>query len=87
MFVSYTKCVPRVTPRRCVTVLSPRHSTVMRITPSEAGLIQASYVAGKSVILFTMFYCGLNWLHYRNMRIMQDQEEDKKKNKDNGNGK
>lgn len=85
MTCTLPKCVrnaPLITPRRCVTVLPPRYTTIVRVTPYEAGLIQASYIGGKSVILFTMFYCGLNWFHYRNMRITQDQEDDKNK-KDN----
>lgn len=32
-----------------------------------------TYFAGKSVILFTMFYCTLNWAHYRQLR--KDQED------------
>ena len=35
-----------------------------------------SYYVGKSVIMFTMFYCSLNWLHYRRLR-----EEEEKSNK------
>jgi len=38
----------------------------------------ASYYVGKSVILFTMFYCTLNWWHYKQLN---DEQEDDKKNK------
>lgn len=34
------------------------------------------YYTGKSIILFTMFYCSLQWMHYRRMRI--DVEKQKK---------
>jgi hypothetical protein len=35
-----------------------------------------SYYLGKGIILFTMFYCGMNWWHYREMRL-KDEEENK----------
>lgn len=38
----------------------------------------SSYYIGKGIILFTMFYCSMNWLHYRNLRI---KNEENKKNK------
>jgi hypothetical protein len=31
-----------------------------------------SYLIGKSIFVFTMVYCGLNWAHYRSMRKGQD---------------
>ncbi len=36
-----------------------------------------SYYVGKSIILFTMFYCTLNWAHYR--RLRKDNEDKDKK--------
>lgn len=33
-----------------------------------------SYYVGKSIVLFTMMYCGLNYFHYRQQR--QDSEND-----------
>lgn len=42
-----------------------------------------SYYTGKSIILFTFFYCSLNWLHYRDIRKkMEGVEKD-----DDGKGK
>lgn len=38
-----------------------------------------SYFVGKSVILFTMFYCSLNWWFYKTER---EKEEEKNRNKD-----
>lgn len=40
-----------------------------------------SYFVGKSVILFTMFYCTLNWAHYRNLRKRMDDTNDDGENK------
>lgn len=39
--------------------------------------IEVSYFVGKSVILFTMFYSGLNWLHYRELRKREENEKKK----------
>lgn len=33
-----------------------------------------SYFTGKSIILFTMFYCSLNWMYYRNLRKKDDDD-------------
>jgi len=48
-------------------------------------LTTSSYYVGKSIILFTMFYSGLNYFHYKNLReeAEKEQGEDSKKNKDN----
>lgn len=39
--------------------------------------MEVSYFVGKSVILFTMFYSGLNWLHYRELRKREENEKKK----------
>lgn len=39
----------------------------------------SSYYIGKGIILFTMFYCSMNWLHYRNLRIKNEEENKKDK--------
>jgi hypothetical protein len=36
-----------------------------------------SYIITKGVLLFCMFYFSLNWIHYRNLR-KEDEEEEKK---------
>lgn len=38
-----------------------------------------TYIIGKGIMLFTMFYCSLNWLHYR--KINKELEEMDKKDK------
>jgi len=38
-----------------------------------------TYFVGKGVILFTMFYCTLNWYHYK--KLNDEYEKDKKDKK------
>ncbi len=39
-----------------------------------------SYLIGKGVILFTFFYCSLNWMHYRNLRRNIEKREEENDN-------
>lgn len=40
----------------------------------------SSYYLSKGIILFTMFYCTMNWWHYRSIRKdIETDEDDKKK--------
>jgi hypothetical protein len=41
----------------------------------------SSYIIGKGIILFTMFYCSMNWIFYRGMRIDLEKEEERKNEK------
>jgi hypothetical protein len=43
-------------------------------------LVNSSYFVGKSIILFTMFYCTLNWAHYRSLRKEIEKEDENKNN-------
>lgn len=64
-----------------VCVSRPKPSALRRIPlPLKASIdpVEVSYYVGKSIILFTMFYCGLNWAHYRDVRKRYE-EDDKKK--------
>lgn len=66
-------------PRTYTTVHKPPPSRtiVTRMNP-----VDIPYYVGKSIILFTMFYCGLNWDHFRNIRKMhEDDAEDPGKKK------
>ena len=38
-----------------------------------------TYLVGKGVILFTMFYCGLNWLYYRELNKQNDNDDEVKR--------
>lgn len=44
-------------------------------------VITASYFIGKGVILFTMFYTGLNYFHYKKLREEAEEDGDDKKSK------
>ena len=37
----------------------------------------SSYIVGKGIILFTLYYCTMNWWYYR--RTGEDMNKDKKK--------
>jgi hypothetical protein len=58
---------------------------LMRKPPRELVKVRAmniedtSYYIGKSIILFTMFYCTLNWSFYRDLRKRMEDDDDKKK--------
>jgi hypothetical protein len=41
----------------------------------------SSYFIGKGIILFTMFYCSMNWAYYRGMRKDLEKENEKKNEK------
>lgn len=51
------------------------------------GMSESSYFVGKSIILFTMFYCSMNWWHYKSLRQELEDAKDKEKEKDNKNKK
>lgn len=36
-----------------------------------------TYYIGKSIILFTMFYCTMNWWHYKKIREDSENKKDK----------
>jgi hypothetical protein len=57
---------------RNVRVPPPRFSTNDLVRTLEYDI----YVIGKSVILFTMFYCSMNWYYYRKMREEIEKEDD-----------
>ena len=53
-----------------------------RLSPDLIDSINtSSYIIGKGIILFTMFYCSMNWIFYRGMRIDLEKEEEKKNEK------
>ena len=39
-------------------------------------VVTASYYIGKSIIMFTMFYCTLNWMHYRSIRKRYEEDDE-----------
>lgn len=43
---------------------------------AKASMIEeVSYYVGKGIVLFTMFYCGMNWYHYRDLRKRMEEED------------
>jgi len=72
---------PRLLNKPC---LSPRFSPVkprqliirksFDITSLES-LEFTSYLIGKSIITFTMLYCGLNYLHYKSINDKNDKDK------------
>lgn len=78
-----TVSVPKQPQPKAVQKIPVKHVGVspLRALPNVEVM---SYFAGKSIILFTMFYCSMNWLHYRNLRKSyedNDMEDDRKKDK------
>ena len=67
--------LPCVKPYSCVT--SNRRTKVITNAINFYDFNEVSYYVGKSIILFTMFYCGLNWMHYRDLRKKNDRNDDK----------
>lgn len=61
------------TPKRIVNV------KVRAISPASQDLLNATYLVGKSVTLFVGFYCGLQWLHYKQMIDELEQKDDDEK--------
>ena len=66
----------------------PKHpymNVTCKATDMNDVLTTGSYYVGKSIILFTMFYTGLNYFHYKSLReeAEKKQGEEGKKNKEN----
>lgn len=54
---------------------------------AASAAVAASYLVGKGIVLFTMFYCSLNWALYRRLRRQSagdEKESSKDKNKNTG---
>ena len=65
-------CRPVVAPRRFIVQQKQR----VVVPPAKVSVEDASYYIGKSIILFTMFYCSMNWVYYRGMRKELEKESD-----------
>jgi hypothetical protein len=50
--------------------IQPIRKSVVR----NAYPIDITYFTGKAIILFTMFYCGLQWDYYRSQQENNDDE-------------
>lgn len=51
-----------------------------RVSPDILDTVNTSvYFIGKSVVLFTIFYCSMNWVYYRRMRKDMEKYAEQKK--------
>ena len=64
------------TPHQLVIVRDKRPKRI--VTPKSLG-IDMTYYVGKSIVLFTIFYCSMNWFYYRNTRKDIEKYEDDEK--------
>ncbi len=63
--------------RRIMCNRVPRYSLRVRaVSLATQEFLDATYLVGKSIMLFVGFYCGLQWLHYRQM--IDEKDDDKK---------
>lgn len=58
------------------------HRNVICKSIDTEAITTISYYVGKSIILFTIFYTGLNYFHYKQLRE-DAEEDDNTKNKKN----
>lgn len=61
--------------------LHNRNNRVITTKLSDHDIVYGSYLVGKGIILYTMFYCSLNWLYYREQRKKIEKEDEKDNNK------
>jgi hypothetical protein len=59
------------------TLARPKHIqqvSIKRRSVPKAIPIDVTYFTGKTIILFTMFYCSLQWAQYRFLREQQEND-------------
>lgn len=58
--------------------IKPKHrNVIVCFSPQQETLVYSSYLIGKGIILFTLFYTTMNWWHYK--KQYDDQENKNKK--------
>ena len=80
--VKPSKNIPIRSPR--LTYQTPKQhgqSVLCNNHPATQMLLETSYYVGKSIMLFTMFYCGMNWYHYRSLNEDSDENNNRKNKK------
>lgn len=71
-----------LTPHSITRVRVARPMKVRALSPMSQTLIDQSYLIGKSITLFVGFYCGLQWLYYRDLiKRAEDTKKDEQKKK------
>jgi hypothetical protein len=76
----YTNCHRIATiqrkPYKIIKRLPTKHKASLQDIDS---LLLTSYFVGKSITLFTMFYCSLNWWYYRSLQDRDRHDDDDEK--------
>lgn len=54
-----------------------RHDIRAQMSPDQMQIIDASSYIGRSLTLFTMFFCGMNWVYYKEINKKLDSEDEK----------
>lgn len=73
---------PRTSQKHHLYPYNIQHKSPLIVKPCKASIqdIQTvTYFVGKGIILFTMFYCTLNWWFYKTER---EREEERDKHRD-----
>lgn len=56
--------------------VAPTRQTQSHATGMTDQLIHMSYFVGKSITLFTFFFCSLNWLHYKEINGKDEEDQE-----------
>lgn len=59
-----------------------RARTVPTAALNSQDIVYGSEILGKGIILFTMFYCGFNYLYYKEARERMEEQQKKDNEKD-----
>ena len=75
---------PFVTPKNAHVIVKPvivlKPKPVRKIIPKALPeWMNSVELLGNGIIYFTLFYCSMNWIYYRNTRRDIENENDKKK--------
>jgi hypothetical protein len=79
----YPLCYRRITFHRSHNLCKPTYKVkhTRQNVAVHADFLQdvqnTSYYVGKGIVLFTMFYTGLNYFHYKQLREDMDANKDK----------
>jgi len=76
---------PRVQPNYRNRLISAPPRRVGTIPPRAVVVPESIEWLGQGIVYFTMFYCSMNWLYYRNLRkdleAFKEEQQDKKDKK------
>ena len=66
-------------PRKYLVETRDSLSFVSNVATDLHVLDAGTYIVGQGIVLFTMFYCSMNWLYYKRMREDIEKNSDDKK--------